>query len=84
MAGWAYSKVAHVSSSYDKEAWAWWSGKGDGWAQVTQTGCMKNAVSCNSTWGLIWGKAPFQVRTFGIFCDPLCGTCEGGRYRYMD
>ena len=52
MAGWAYSKVAHVSSGYDKGAWAWWSGKGYGWAQLTQTGCMKNAVSCNSPLGL--------------------------------
>ena len=38
-----------MSSGYDKGACAWWSGKGYGWAQQTQTGCMKNVVSCHST-----------------------------------
>ena len=64
MAGWAYSKVAHVSSGYDKGAWAWWSGKGYGWAQLTQTGCMKNAVSCNSLSGLDLWHSPFSGQNF--------------------
>ena len=71
--------MAHVVPATTRgRQWASWSGKGYGWAQLTQPECMKNAVSFNSPLGLRLGQATFQARTLGISCDPLGGRCGGG------